>query len=98
MSHESLKAKWGQTPEPVKSGCCGGDDATLDELYERAMQISSDINEHVPKLRELAEQCDHVTEFGHRHGESSVAILSGRPRSFVTYDTADDPLLIRLND
>lgn len=58
----------------------------LEELYREALETESDINEHVPKLRELSSQCDHVTEFGMRFGVSTVAILAGQPKRFTTYD------------
>jgi len=87
---------------PAQSGCntCGQSGTfgfrpkkrTLAELYEAAAQTPSDINEHCPKLRELASQCDHVTEFGMRHGVSTVALLAGQPQRFVSYDLQDDPI------
>ena len=103
---ESLMTKWtgdavviGHVPPPVVESCCGGDpNLTLEKLYERAVQVSSDINEHVAKLRELSEQCDHVTEFGGRHGISSVGLLAGQPKRFVTYDISEDPMVQRLAD
>lgn len=56
---------------------------TLDTLYLKAYGNQSDINQHVPKLRELAEQCDHVTDVGMRPDVSSVALLSGQPEVMV---------------
>lgn len=61
---------------------------TLEELYTEASEAKSDINEHVPKLRELSSQCCHVTEFGMRYGVSTTAILAGQPKRFITYDIA----------
>jgi hypothetical protein len=73
-----------------KSGGCGScnvpDAISLDALYLRASGTPSDINEHVPKLRELAESVDHVTEFGTRNGVSTVALLAGQPKTLLTYD------------
>jgi len=62
-------------------GCtnCGGnvpDETTLEELYEAARATPSDINQHCAKLRELAGQCEHVTEFSTRRGVSTVALLA----------------------
>jgi hypothetical protein len=84
-------------PSRPTAGCgtCGGGEAipdsmTLEDLYQRARITPSDINEHTPKLRELASQCEHVTEFGMRHGVSTVALLSAQPKRFVTYDLHHD--------
>jgi len=49
----------------------------LEILYRIARDTPSDINEHVPALRRLAEQCEHVTEFGVRYGVSTTALLAG---------------------
>lgn len=70
---------------------------TLDDLYMRAHRIPSDINEHVLALRDLASQCEHVTEFGMRHGVSTVALLAGQPKRFVTYDLHSDPMAAALD-
>lgn len=66
--------------------------ASIDELYARAASTPSDINEHCPKLKELAGRCRHVTEFGMRHGVSTVALLAGRPQRLVSYDLVHDPI------
>lgn len=56
---------------------------TLDSLYLRAVNAQTDINQHVPKLKELAEQCDHVTDIGMRPDVSSIGLLAGQPREMV---------------
>jgi FkbM family methyltransferase len=45
-------------------------------LYHEQVNTPSDINEHLPKLLELAKQCDSITEFGVRHGRSTTAFIS----------------------
>lgn len=50
---------------------------SLEAWHAHAHATPHDINEHVPTLRELASQCRHVTEFGMRHGISTVALLAG---------------------
>lgn len=40
-------------------------------------QYAHDIHEHLPTLRRLAKECDHITEFGVRTGNSSTAFLVG---------------------
>ena len=59
----------------------------IQELFRLAVSVKSDINEHCPKLRELASDCDTVVEFGHRPTVSTVALLAGQPKKFITYST-----------
>ena len=58
----------------------------LEQLYEYLCQSPCDINEHLPVLRDLASQVDTVTEFGTRHGVSTVALLTGQPKELTCYD------------
>jgi hypothetical protein len=58
----------------------------LDELYASVRRTPSDIVEHLELLSRLSSLCDHVTEFGVRTGNSTVALLYGRPRAVVSYD------------
>jgi hypothetical protein len=58
----------------------------IDRLYQQAANTPSDIWEHVPLLREIAEQYRHITEFGTRFGVSTVALLAAEPDVFITYD------------
>lgn len=61
---------------------------TLDAEYEYQLscRCESDINEHVPKLREYAEKCEHITEFGTRYGNSSIAFMRAYPKKFISYE------------
>ena len=43
--------------------------------YTNALNITSHINEHLPILRELAKECNHVTEMGVHEGISTRAFL-----------------------
>lgn len=59
----------------------------LEELYGRCVATPSDINEHLPFLRELASKCEHVTELGMRGARgSTVAFLAAQPLEFVSWD------------
>ena len=58
----------------------------LEQLYSYLRESPSDINEHLPTLRDLASQVDSVTEFGTRHGVSTVALLAGQPKKLTCYD------------
>jgi len=59
--------------------------------YNRRAEAWSDIQTHMPTLRDLAAQCRHITEFGVRDGNSTVAFLTGLPADgrLVSYDHLD---------
>ena len=59
--------------------------ATIDRLYDEACARKSDINEHLPVLRDLAEG-KRVLELGVRSGESTCAFLAARPELLVSVD------------
>jgi hypothetical protein len=50
---------------------------TLEELYNKACSIESDINQHIPTLKNYSTFCRSVAEFGVRGGTSTIALLSG---------------------
>lgn len=59
----------------------------LEAYYQQLCKTPSDINEHLPLLRELASRCEHVTEFGTRWANgSTVAFLAAQPKTFVAWD------------
>lgn len=62
----------------------------IDQEYENSKNRKSDINEHLQLLKELASECDHVTEMGVRFGDSTRAFL----KADVTLRSYD----IELND
>lgn len=72
-------------------GSCSERAATtksIEDLYNTQCKTVSDINEHLPTLKELAK--DHVVvEFGVRTGVSTTALLAGRPRKLISYDLND---------
>lgn len=72
--------------------------STILERYADQLAGWSDIIDHLPLLRALAAECDHVTEFGTRHGVSTVAFLAGLPSHgrMVSYDV--DPGCARFDD
>jgi hypothetical protein len=47
---------------------------------------SVDIIEHLPTLKQYAEQCSHVTEMGTRAIISTWALLAGHPQKMISYD------------
>jgi hypothetical protein len=46
-------------------------------MFEQLCKKESDINEHLPTLRDLASECNHVTEMGVRGIVSSYAFVEG---------------------
>lgn len=64
-----------------------------ERMFDVAVATPSDINEHMPLLRKLAERCDHVTEFGMRWARgSTVAFLAAQPETLISWDL--DPTYI----
>lgn len=58
--------------------------SAIDDLYERRCRnAESDIHELLPVLRYFASQCETVVEFGVRGGDSTTALLAGRPSRFL---------------
>lgn len=59
--------------------------------YENACNTNSDINQHLPLLYEISQECDHVTEMGVRTGVSTRAFLYANPKKYIAYDSDIDP-------
>lgn len=51
--------------------------------------MPSDINEHLATLKEYADRCEHVTEFGVRGCVSLHAFLASKAKKVVAYDIAN---------
>lgn len=58
------------------------------EFYEKCLNTKSDINEHLPVLKELASRCNTVVEFGVRTGVSTMALLMGKPKKLLSFDVS----------
>ncbi len=78
------------------TGTACGTESGLEAVYRKACATPSDINEHLPLLRELASRCSRVTEFGVRSAVSTTALLAGQPDSLASYDIADSPECVGL--
>lgn len=61
--------------------------------YSEALNTPSDINEHIPVLRELATDCYHITELGVRSIVSTWAFAMGiqSEGKIVAIDIVDPP-------
>ena len=62
------------------------------EQYELCVNTVSDINEHLPTLKQYAEECEHITEMGVRSVVSTWAFLAAKPKKLVSIDINECPL------
>lgn len=70
----------------------------IDLEYVSACSKPTDINEHLPLLKELADQCNSVTEFGTRDGQSTRAFLASKINIIKAYDLNLDTTVQKLFD
>ncbi|HWB64865.1 MAG TPA: hypothetical protein VG603_15215 [Chitinophagales bacterium] len=54
--------------------------------YQAACNTPSDINQHLPLLKEFASHCSHITEFGVRTVVSTWALMAAHPKTYRGYD------------
>ena len=54
--------------------------------FDSICKQRSDINEHLPVLRQYAEECEHITEMGVRSVVSTFAFLIAKPKTLVSID------------
>jgi hypothetical protein len=81
------KEQFGDLYKMGKNGMVLQPPADLEARFESACAFESDIHQHLPLLRKLAERCAHVTEFGTRWANgSTVAFLAAQPKTFITWD------------
>lgn len=59
---------------------------TIEQWYQRRCSERTDINEHLPRLYELAQDCEHITELGTAGLHSTWAFLKAKPKKFITVD------------
>lgn len=58
----------------------------IQEEYIKRKNNSSDINEHLDTLYKYGKKCKHITEFGSRYGDSTIALLNSDPKVMISYD------------
>lgn len=63
----------------------------INYMYNYKLSIKSGIEEHLPTLKKYATECKHVTEFGVKDGNSTWALLAGKPEKMVSYDLNYEP-------
>lgn len=57
-------------------------------MYNQLCNTPSDINEHLPALKALTEECESVTEMGVRYCVSTFAFIEGNPKKLTCIDIA----------
>jgi hypothetical protein len=62
-------------------------DKILNNFKEKC-NIASDINEHLPTLKEYAEKCENIIEMGVRSIVSTWAFLAAKPKKITSIDVA----------
>ena len=63
----------------------------MDEYLHACKNTETDIYEHLPVLYNMAYNCNHVTEFGVRDGQSTRAFLAVPHGTLRAYDLDIDP-------
>jgi hypothetical protein len=58
----------------------------IEKRYQELCNTPSDIFKHLPKLREYADKCNHITEMGVRGCVSLYAFLSSKASRVVAID------------
>ena len=74
----------------------GGDVQDIDGIFDWAIRTPRDLDQHLPKLKELAAGCEHVTEITKRR-ESTIGLLAGRPKTMISWQQENDPLNGRIH-
>lgn len=77
-------------PKPCNGCGNNGDVRSLGQLFEKAWQEPSDMNEHCETLRDLASQCEVVADMGSRPLVSTVALLAGEPKKLIACHATEE--------
>ena len=87
-----------QIAKPCTVGCPETIKAeSVEELYEAIVKLPRDIDTHMPKLKELAAKCAHITEFSPKR-ESLIALATSANAKIVSYNLeASDTTIASLN-
>tara|TARA_B100000287_G_scaffold165740_1_gene156299 strand:- start:6108 stop:6722 length:615 start_codon:yes stop_codon:yes gene_type:complete len=59
-------------------------------LINKKPHKSRFINHHLPVLKEYAEKCEHITEFGVDGVNSTWAFLAGKPKTMISVDIRNE--------
>ena len=76
------------TEPPAACGSCNQPamkvPTTIEEAYQGILQVERDFNQHMPKLRELADECDTIVDISIRQ-ESYVALAASKAKTVFSY-------------
>ncbi len=61
---------------------------SLELTFSATKALSTDMWEHMERIRYYASQCESIVEFGVYDCTSTWALLAGRPKSLISYDIA----------
>lgn len=59
---------------------------TIQDFYAQRCNTPSDISQLLPILKDFADKCEVVVEFGVRHGFSTSAFLASKAKRIFSYD------------
>lgn len=60
--------------------------SNIDSIFNELCQTKSDIQEHLPTLKEYTEKCDTVIEMGVCTAKSTHAFIAGKPKKLLSID------------
>ena len=66
--------------------------------YTERKNNATDINEHLETLYNYGIKCDHITEFGSRFGDSTVALIHSKPKAMISYDLFKSDFIKEINE
>ena len=59
---------------------------SIEDIYQFRCAQPSDINEHLPVIKEYASKCESIVELGVREMVSTWALLAGKPKEMLAVD------------
>lgn len=59
---------------------------TLETKFNSLCLSPSDINEHLPTIKEFASECENIIELGVRIPISTFALMMGKPKTLISVD------------
>lgn len=60
--------------------------SSIENHYNKIKNKDSDIKKHLPTLKKYSSMVDRVTEMGVRWGNSTCALIMGKPKTMISYD------------
>ena len=70
----------------------------IEKEFIKRKNNTSDINEHLETLFNYGVKSNHITEFGSRFGDSTVALIHSKPKKMISYDLFKSDFIKELNE